>query len=529
MHLMRRFVTLALAFLGLFDSLYLWWVYASPSHPLVCLGTGCDVARASSYSHLWGHPLPLYGACMYGVLAVLVFAEVFSGRFIAAAIRYAVLVISAIGVVASLVLSGIEAFHLHAWCAWCVLSAIVVILIFILTLFGIRGPASPYESRAALNAVRGQYILFIIALVVGISAFVHLSHSGEFTPSKAAPAAVLDQRLVRPDSHATGNLSAPVTVVEFGDFECPLCDLAQKSVMQMLSQYGTRIRFVFRQFPMSELAAGMHPMAEKAAEASECAAEQGRFWEAERLFYQKQPALSVKALEKYAAQLGLNASQFDQCLSSGKMASRVRQDFEDGRAVGVRGTPTFFVGHRMIEGLPVYTTLAGLIDQQLVSRPSVTEQASASSPALSPSAGNLGAGSPFAQIQQANPLACTANEANLPQPELIRTPEAQKLFQANPKALFVDVRDTGQFAAGHIADAINIPVENIMQQWGSLPKDRVIVFYQGGEQGGSPDDVCAFSRAAARVLFLHGFDKSKVLVYQDGLKGWEKAGLPVAR
>jgi protein-disulfide isomerase/rhodanese-related sulfurtransferase len=487
---------------------------------------------------------------MYGALAILCFAEALSGSLLGEAIRFLVLIISAGGVLASGILMGIEAFRLHAWCAWCVLSAVVVTLIFILAIDGVRRPSLPSESLAALNAVRGQFVLFVIALAVGIAAFVHLAHSGEFALAKPASAAVLDQRLVRPDSHVTGNPQSPVAVVEFGDFECQMCKLAQASVEQMLKQFGSRIRFVFRQFPMSSVDAHMHPEAEKAAEASECAAEQGKFWQADQLFFQKQPDLSVANLESYASQLGLNTSQFDQCLSSGAMASRVHQDFQDGWAVGVRGTPTFFVGHQMIAGPPNYPELAQLLDDQLAGHGAATAQGGSTPPpganlnsggappssngpqaaSSSPGgAGTLGVASPFAQIQQSNPLTCNANESSMPQPTLIRTPEAQRLFEASPKPVFVDVREPRKFAAGHITGAINIPVEEIEQKWNRLPKDRMIVFYEGGEQGGSPDDVCAFSRAAARVLFLHGFDRAKVKVYQDGLKGWEKAGLPVSR
>jgi protein-disulfide isomerase/rhodanese-related sulfurtransferase/uncharacterized membrane protein len=533
-HATRRLFTLALSFLGLFDSIYLWWAYTSPSHPLVCVvGTGCDVVRASSYSHLWGLPVPFYGVAMYGALAILCFAEVLSGMLLGKLIRSMILIISGGGFLASLVLSGIEAFRLHAWCAWCVLSAIVVTFIFIVAIDGIWRPSLPTESLTILKAVRAQFVLFVIALGLGIAGFVHLSHSGEFTASKPASAAVLDQRLVGPDSPVTGNPQAFVTVVEFGDFECSICKLAQKSVDRMLDQYGSKIRFVFRQFPMSMADPHMHPEAEKAAEASECAAAQGKFWQAEGLFFQKQPNLSVPDLESYASQLGLNTGQFDQCLSSGAMASRVHQDFEDGWSVGVRATPTFFVGHHMIVGPPQYSALAQLLDSQLAGHGAATAQGGTSSaaPGNQPAAssGTLAVGSPFSQFQQANPLACSADEASMPQPTLIRTPEAQKLYNSTPKPVFVDVRDPKSFAAGHIDGAINIPVEDIEQKWSTLPKNRLIVFYEGGEQGGSPDDVCAFSRAAARVLFLHGFDRAKVKVYQDGLKGWEKAGLPVAR
>lgn len=542
---MRKFLILALSFVGLFDSLYLLWAYTSPAHPLICLGTGCDVARASSYSHLWGLPLPLFGVAMYGVLALLAVGESLGGSILYPVIRYAMLVISGAGFVASLALSGIEAFVLHAWCAWCVLSAVVVTLILILAIYGVARPRPPLDDASALRAVRGQFVLFIIALIAGSAAFARLSHSGEMAPAKPVSEATLEERLVRPGSHATGDLNSPVTVVEFGDFECPMCGLAQKTVDQMLKDYGDKIRFVFRQYPLVHA----HSQAEKAAEASECAAEQGKFWQAEKLFYQKQSDLSVKALKGYAQQLGLDTNKFDECLSSGAMAARVQQDMADGNAVGVVGTPTFFVGHQKITGPPQYEELSQLLNQQLASHgsaplsPTTQGQPSPSSqnPSSQASKGGqpgaplgqgsgaaLGGGSIFSQMQAQSSLACSPDEAKQQQPTLIRTPEAKKLFEGSPKALFVDVRSAQDFAADHIPGAMNLPVEDIPQQWNKLPQDQVIVFYEGGERSGSPDDVCAFSRAAARVVLAHGFDKAKVKVYQDGLKGWQQAGLPVA-
>ncbi|MGH9343107.1 MAG: thioredoxin domain-containing protein [Terriglobia bacterium] len=544
---MRKFLILLLSLFGLFDSIYLWWVYTSPSHPLVCFGTGCDVARASTYSHLFGLPLPLYGAVMYGVLALLAVAESLGGRALNTPVRYAVLIISGAGFVASLGLSGVEAFVLHAWCAWCVASAITVTLILLLAIYGVLKPPQPLEAPSALATVRAQFVLFIIALIAGSAAFIHLSHSGEMAPPKPATAAVLEQHLVRADSHATGNLQSPVTVVEFGDFECPICGLAQKSVTQMLDQYGLKIRFVFRQFPL----ASVHPQAEKAAEASECAAAQGKFWEAEKLLYQKQADLSVTALNHYAGDLGLNTAQFDSCLTSGEMASRVQQDIADGKALGVVGTPTFFVGHQEIYGPPNYAQLSSMLNEQLaqagaagptpaapVSSQStaangVGKAASVPAPASAAASNNGGLGSvnPFgggaSVLGGGSPLACSPEEAKLAQPTLIHTAEAKKLFDGDPKAVFVDVRDAKEYAAGHIPGAVSIPLEDITQKWTMLPKDKVLVFYESGARGGSPGDVCAFSRAAARVVLSRGFDNARVKVYQDGLKGWKEADLPV--
>lgn len=549
---MRKFFVLLLSLFGLFDSIYLWWVYTSPSRPLVCLGTGCDVARASSYSHVFGLPLPFFGAVMYGVLALLAVAESLGGGSLNAPIRYVTLIISAAGFVASLGLSGVEAFVLHAWCAWCVASAIAVALILLLSIYGVVKPPQPLEPPSALTTLRAQFVLFIIALLAGSAAFVHLAHSGEMALPKPASAAALEQHLVRPDSHATGDLQSPVTVVEFGDFECPICGLAQKSVSRMLDQYGSKVRFVFRQFPLSSA----HPQAEKAAEASECAAAQGKFWEADKLFYQNQADLSVAALNRYAAQMGLNTTDFGACLASGKMASRVGQDIADGKALGVTGTPTFFVGHQEIYGPPNYDELSAMLNEQLAQAGinGAPHQAPASAPAPSGASapatataagmnasmaasssaadnGGLGSQNPFGggtgALGGGSPLACSPDEAKLAQPTLIRTPDAKKLFEGNPKAVFVDVRDAQEYAAGHIPGAVSMPLDDIAQKWTTLPKNKVIVLYEGGTRGGSPADVCAFSRAAGRFVLARGFDKASVKVYQDGLKGWKEAGMPV--
>ena len=171
----------------------------------------------------------------------------------------------------------------------------------------------------------------------------------------------LAKHLVRPDSHLTGNLNAPLTVVEFGDFECPACGISEEAARQIRAQYGDRIRFVFRQFPLSKI----HPMAEKAAEASECIAEQGKFWEGVEKLYSQQTDLSVDALKRYAGELGLDQNRFNQCLDGGQMASRVKRDLADGHALKVIGTPTFFIGRKMIVRPLDFDTFSLLVDQEL--------------------------------------------------------------------------------------------------------------------------------------------------------------------
>jgi protein-disulfide isomerase/rhodanese-related sulfurtransferase len=529
---MRKSFLLALSLLGLFDSSYLLWVYTSPSHPIVCLGSGCDEVRASSFANLWGIPLPAYGVAMYVTLALLIFAEPLVSASLARVVRYGVAGISGAGFLFSLYLTGIEAFVLHAWCTWCVVSALAVTFILALAILELARPAPHPEPAAALATVRRHFALCVAALVVGAPPLILLSRHGALPPVQQASPETLLQRLVRPDSHVAGNPQASVTVVEFGDIECSICGTAEATAREIRKKYGSRIRFVFRHFPLGRI----HPRAEKAAEASECAAAQGKFWEALERFYRGRDDLSEAALARYAGELGLDVGRFSQCLSSGEMAERIRRDLEDGRGLGVRGTPTFFVGQKVIEGPFEPAEFARLLDQEL-GRQGATSARSAAQPssASAPPAGNIPSAAPglsansggrfFTQFQTPA-MGCSESQDGQPEPTLIRTPEARQLFESVTKPLFIDVRAAKEFNGGRIPEAINIPVESIEQRWGSLPRDRSLVLY---ESGLSPNDVCAVSRAAGRVLLTHGFAPQAVRVYQDGLAGWDKAGLPVER
>jgi len=545
---MRKPLLLALALLGLFDALYLLWVYTSPSRPIVCLGTGCDAVRASSYAHLFGLPLPVFGVACYAILGLLILAEDLVSAGLGRTLEYSVAGISCGGFLFSLYLTSLEAFVIHAWCAWCVVSALVVTGIFVMSLFELRRPVAPADPVAAIARVRTNFLLCVLAILVGVPAFILLSRHGALPLVAEASSKELAERLVRPDSHMTGNPQAPLTVVEFADFECPACGLSEAVARQIRAQYGDRIRFVFRQFPLRKI----HPQAEKAAEASECAAEQGKFWEAVEKLYAGQADLSVDALERYARELGLDQNRFNQCLASGETASRVNQDLADGRAVGVRATPTFFIGQKRIEGPMELAQFSQLVDQQLTNRavatPSATSaspnaavrpsSAPSKSPAPAPTVANAPqAGAVSGSLFGANPAgsltpsptpigACSEAEANKKQPTMIGTAEVRQLLDATPKPLVVDVRPAKDYAGGRIPSAINVPADNFAKDSGQLPKDKTIVLYESGRSSG---DICAASRAAGRALLEEGFSFEKVKVYQDGLAGWEKAGQPIQR
>jgi protein-disulfide isomerase len=157
--------------------------------------------------------------------------------------------------------------------------------------------------------------------------------------------------------HIQGPADAPVTLVEYGDYECPYCGAAYPIVKEVQSRMSDRLRFVFRNFPITT----SHPHAEQAAEAAEAAAAQGRFWEMHDHLYENQRRLEDSDLRAYAETVGLDVEQFDNELTEHVHAPRVREDFMSGVRSGVNGTPTFFInGRRHDDSYDLDTLLAAL-------------------------------------------------------------------------------------------------------------------------------------------------------------------------
>jgi protein-disulfide isomerase len=144
------------------------------------------------------------------------------------------------------------------------------------------------------------------------------------------------------DQPSKGNAAAPVTIVEFTDFQCPSCAAAQPALDKLVAEYGDRVRLVVRDFPLD-----IHENARKAAEAAEAARAQGKYWEYTALLFANQKALSVDKLKEYALRAGLDRQKFDAMLDSGQFADKVQRDYADAVALGVGSTPTFFVNGRM--------------------------------------------------------------------------------------------------------------------------------------------------------------------------------------
>jgi protein-disulfide isomerase len=158
-----------------------------------------------------------------------------------------------------------------------------------------------------------------------------------------------------------GDKNAPVTLIEYSDFQCPFCKRHVPTISQLLSDYEGKVRFVYRHFPLNSI----HPNAQKAAEAFECAGEQNKAWEMHDVMFDNQSALAVTNLKSYAGNLGLSQGQFDDCLDSGKYASKVNQQAQEAQAAGITGTPGTFVNDQLVKGAYPIDTFKQIIDDLL--------------------------------------------------------------------------------------------------------------------------------------------------------------------
>ena len=170
-------------------------------------------------------------------------------------------------------------------------------------------------------------------------------------------------RLVLPVSerdHIRGPAQAPVTLVEYGDFECPYCGQAYVVVKELEQELGPLLRVVFRNFPLTMV----HPHALQAAEAAESAGGQGRFWEMHDLLFEHQDALELTDLMEYASDLGLDMTQFGRDMTEHTYVNRIREDVLSGVRSGVNGTPTLFINGVRHEGAYDFDSLLAAIQDE---------------------------------------------------------------------------------------------------------------------------------------------------------------------
>ena len=163
------------------------------------------------------------------------------------------------------------------------------------------------------------------------------------------------------DDPSLGKADAPVTLVEFSDFQCPFCQRVSPTLKRVREQYGDRVRIVWKDFPLTQI----HPQAFGAAMAGQCARDQGKFWEFHDRLFTNQQALGPDALKRYANDVGLDVTKFVACVDSSKHEARIRAAMSAGAQLGVSSTPTTFVNGRLVSGAQPFNVFSAIIDEEL--------------------------------------------------------------------------------------------------------------------------------------------------------------------
>lgn len=166
------------------------------------------------------------------------------------------------------------------------------------------------------------------------------------------------------DDAVLGDPNAEITIIEFSDYQCPFCKKFYDETLPLLkSNYieKGKVKIIYRDYPLSSI----HPKAQKAAEAAECAGEQNKYYEYHDKLFKNQKALEIADLKKYAKEIGLNTNNFNDCLDSNKMESEVQKDLEDGQNLGIQGTPAFFINGNPLMGAYPFEAFKNLIEQEL--------------------------------------------------------------------------------------------------------------------------------------------------------------------
>ena len=211
-------------------------------------------------------------------------------------------------------------------------------------------------------------LLFVISLFTGGFGIRYSDGDGNSQPKANNPAPSggspsVDAKDVIDDDAVKGNKNAPVTIVEWSDFECPFCvRFYTQTFGKIEEEYINtgKVKFVYRDFPLS-----FHQNAQKAAESAECAGEQGKFWEMHNLLFEKGVSGGVGSFKQYAKEIGLDSGEFNDCLDSGKMASEVSKDFSDGQKAGIQGTPGFIINGQLVSGAQPFEAFKQIIDAEL--------------------------------------------------------------------------------------------------------------------------------------------------------------------
>jgi protein-disulfide isomerase len=227
--------------------------------------------------------------------------------------------------------------------------------------FGVQGSTTP-PSDANYAKTKEQARLYLVGQKRGMlenSLFQQLVQKNPVELLFAKPETPHIEVTYSSEDPMIGPKTAPITIIEFTDFQCPYCKRSQDTLKQVETTYGDKVKVIERQYPLP-----FHNRAKPAAEAALCAKEQGKFWEMHDKLFPSQ-SLEDADIQRFAKEVGLKEKKFNQCLADHKYAARIETDIADGQRFGVRGTPHFFINGRPISGAQPFEAFKTAIDEEL--------------------------------------------------------------------------------------------------------------------------------------------------------------------
>lgn len=223
------------------------------------------------------------------------------------------------------------------------------------------------KTLAIINTVLIAIVLLVVLSIntkIGDGTSAGTAKNAAPTAAAPSPSPTVDtSNLIGENDYVKGDADAPVTIIEWSDFECPFCARFHTQTAGQIEENFVKtgkVKFVYKHFPLS-----FHQNAQKAAEAAECAGEQGKFWEMHDMLFESGVSGGVESFKAYASNLGLDTEQFNMCLDTGKYAQKVQDDMKQGAAAGIRGTPGFIINGQLVSGAQPYSVFEQVINAAL--------------------------------------------------------------------------------------------------------------------------------------------------------------------
>lgn len=222
------------------------------------------------------------------------------------------------------------------------------------------------QKQKTGRGTQNQMVLPLLVILIGGAIGVYFGlkdTSGASAPTDPSQAPTVGTAVTADDDAVLGDPKAPVTMIEFSDYQCPFCKRFKDETLGALkTKYidTGKVKLVYRDFPL-----GIHPYAQKAAEAAECAGDQGKYYEMHDAIFVKTPQLAIEDLKLMAQEIGLNTATFNTCLDNGTHADEVKKDMSDGTAAGVTATPSFFINGTLLRGAQPTAAFEAAIEQAL--------------------------------------------------------------------------------------------------------------------------------------------------------------------